>query len=431
MNDTLSQHLQDRAEHALQRLRAAGFDAARAEATVQRSTELNIAHNEPSLLRSTVVEKLLLAGLVDGRLATTELSDLGPEAVESAVQALHADALSAPQDEANAICAGQVAEIAHGPLEPDEALIADKVAELLAFRARETPTMMLEEGLIAHQRLDARMVSTGGSAIGRRIGCYQLALMGTAKEGTQASSFNYTEGRAGELIAAPIERYAGIEQVLRDTTRQVHTQPLAAKFVGDVVLMPMAAASLFGWLLGQLADTQLIAGSSLYRERVGQGIASPLLSLRSRFDAPGVSAVSADGCVATPVEVLRAGRLQCLTPSLYASRKTGLAHVPVAGEGWEVPAGETPLGDLVAGVRHGALVGRLSMGNPAPNGDFSGVIKNSFLLEGGRTGPALRETMISGNIARLLQDVQAVSQERIDTASWCLPWLRIGGLHFS
>ena len=427
MNDIL----QDRAEDALQRLRAAGFDAARAEATVQRSTELNLAHNEPSLLRSTVVEKLSLAGLIDGRLATTELSDLSPDAVAAAVKALHADALAAPQDQANAISAGQVAEIAHGPLEPDEALIADKVAELLAFRARETPTMMLEEGLIAHQRLDARLLSSGGSAIGRRIGCYQLALMGTAKEGTQASSFNYTEGRADELVSQPIERYAGIENVLRDTTRQVHTQPLAAKFVGDVVLMPMAAASLFGWLLGQIADTQLIAGSSLYRERVGQGIASALLSLRSRFDAPGVSAVSADGCVAPPVDVLREGRLLCLTPSLYASRKTGLPHVPVAGEGWEVPAGETPLAELVAGVRHGALVGRLSMGNPAPNGDFSGVIKNSFLLEGGRTGPALRETMISGNIARLLQDVQAVSRERIDTAAWHLPWLRIGGLHFS
>ena len=427
----MSDQLQDRAEQALQCLRAAGFDAARAEATVLRTTELNLAHNEPSLLRSTVVEKLMLAGLVDGRMATTELTDLGADAIAAAVSALHADALAAPQDGANAICAGQVAEIAHGPLAADETLIADKVAELLAFRARETPTMMLEEGLIAHQRLDARLVSSGGSAIGRRIGCYQLAVMGTAKEGRQASSFNYTEGRADELSSQPIERYAGIGQLLRDTARQVHTQPLAGKFVGDVVLMPMAAASLFGWLLGQLEDMQLIAGSSLYRDRVGQGIASALLSLRSRFDAPGVSAVSADGCVAAPVDVLRAGQLQCLTPSLYASRKTGLPHVPVAGEGWEVPAGETPLADLVAGVRHGALVGRLSMGRPAPNGDFSGVIKNSFLLEGGGTGPALRETMISGNIARLLQDVQAVSRERIDTASWCLPWLRIGGLHFS
>ena len=423
--------LQDRAEQALERMRAAGFDAARAEASVQATTELNVAHNEPSLLRSTVVEKLALAGLVDGRMATTELTDLGEDAIAAAVGALHADALAAPQDEANVICAGQVAEIAHGPLEADQALIAGKVAELLAFRAREAPAMMLEEALIAHQRLDARLLSSGGSAIGRRIGSYQLALMGTAKEGTRTSSFNYTHGRAAELHSQPIERYAGIDQVLRDTVRQVHTQPLAAKFVGDVVLTPLAAASLFGWLLGQVADMQLIAGSSLYRERVGQAIASPLLSLHSRFDGPGNSAMSADGCVAAPVELLRAGQLSCLTPSLYASRKTGLAHVPVAAEGWEAPAGDTALAELVGGVRHGALVGRLSMGNPAPNGDFSGVIKNSFLIEGGSPGPVLRETMISGNIARMLQDVQAVSRERIDTAAWCLPWLRIGGLHFS
>jgi len=422
--------LQDRAEQALQRMRAAGFDAARAEATVQRSTELNMAHNEPSLLRSTVVEKLLLAGLVDGRMATTELSDLSADAIAAAVSALHADALAAPQDEANVISAGQVAEIVHGPMEPDQTLIADKVAELLAFRAGETPTIMLEEGLIAHQRLDARLVSSGGSAIGRRIGCYQLALMGTAKEGKQASSFNYTEGRADELSSQPIERYAGIEQVLRDTARQVHTQPLAAKFVGDVVLMPMAAASLFGWLLGQLSDTQLIAGSSLYRESVGQRIASPLLTVRSRFDGPGVAAVTADAFTAPPVTLVDAGTLRALTPSLYGSRKTGLPHVPVAA-GWEIQPGDTPRAELVASVREGAIVNRLSMGMPAANGDFSSVIKNSFLVEDGAVGDALTESMIAGNMAQMLQDIVGVSRECIDTGDLRLPWLRVAGLHFS
>ena len=71
------------------------------------------------------------------------------------------------------------------------------------------------------------------------------------------------------------------------------------------------------------------------------------------------------------------------------------------------------------------------MGNPAPNGDFSSVIKNSFLIEGGTAGQALSETMISGNIARMLHDVVAVSVERIDTGALVLPWLRIGNLHFS
>jgi PmbA protein len=103
----------------------------------------------------------------------------------------------------------------------------------------------------------------------------------------------------------------------------------------------------------------------------------------------------------------------------------------VAGEGWELLAGDTALADLIAAVPRGALVDRLSMGNPAPNGDFSGVIKNSFLIEDGRVGAALAETMITGNVGQMLRDVRAVSRERIDTGSEALPWLRIGGLHFS
>jgi PmbA protein len=86
---------------------------------------------------------------------------------------------------------------------------------------------------------------------------------------------------------------------------------------------------------------------------------------------------------------------------------------------------------MLGAVDRGALVGRLSMGNPAPNGDFSGVIKNSFLIQGGTLGPALSEVMISGNIAQMLRDVLAVSRERIDTGSLLLPWLRIGQLNFS
>ena len=109
--------------------------------------------------------------------------------------------------------------------------------------------------------------------------------------------------------------------------------------------------------------------------------------------------------------------------SLYGSRKTGLPHVPVAAEGWDLAAGSTPRQALIQGVPRGALVDRLSMGRPAANGDFSGVIKNSFAIAGGELGMALSETMISGNVAQMLRDVVAVSAERIDTGGWVLPWL--------
>ena len=218
--------------------------------------------------------------------------------------------------------------------------------------------------------------------------------------------------------------------MLRDTVQQIHTRPIRANFVGDVVLTPTALEDLLEWLDGQLGDVQLIAGSSLYRDRVGAQIASPLLTLQSRFDAPGVVALSADAFVTPPLDVLRAGVLTTLTPSLYGSRKTKLPHVPVSN-GWQLAAGDTPRAQLVGGVQRGALVGRLSMGNPAANGDFSGVIKNSFEIVGGQIGDALSEVMISGNMARMLLDVQAVSRERLDSGALLLPWLRIGGLHFS
>jgi PmbA protein len=46
-------------------------------------------------------------------------------------------------------------------------------------------------------------------------------------------------------------------------------------------------------------------------------------------------------------------------------------------------------------------------------------------------GAALSETMVSGNMARMLRDIVGVSRERIDSGGLLLPWIRIANLHFS
>ena len=339
---------------------------------------------------------------------------------------------AAPQDAANAVSQGQQADILQGPQQADPTQLADAIAGLLAWRAAHTPSVTLEEALAAHHLQRSHTVTSAGTSLRSQLGWYELMAMGTAREGEQSSSFAFADGSCHALDdgLAAVQRF-GIESMLRDLARQVHTQPLAQRFVGDVVLSPGAVASVIGWLRGQLADMALISGNSLYLQRVGQQIASPLLSLHSRFDAPGIAALSADGFATPPVGLLRHGRLLTLTPSLYGSRKTGLPQVPLAAAGWALAAGPDPLAAVLAGVARGALVGRLSMGMPAPNGDFSAVIKNSFLIDDGRTGPALAEVMITGNMARMLLDVVAVSQERLDTGATLLPWVRIGGLHFS
>jgi PmbA protein len=347
------------------------------------------------------------------------------------VQGLWASVASAPQDDANAVSAAQSARVTRGPQQADTGALADAMRELLDWRAQHTPSVMLEEALAGHTLVQACTLTTGGSALECALGWYDAGAFGMAREGARSSSFNFAGGNAHSLAGVPIVERFGVDAMLRAMTRSVHAEPVGERFTGAVVLTPRAVGSLLGWFLGQLSDQALINGSSVYRTSLGQGVASPLITLTSRFDAPGVPAFSADGFALTPVTLLDRGTLECFTPSFYGSRKTGLAHVPVVSDGWEILAGATPLDALLAGVPRGALVDRLSMGRPSANGDFSGVIKNSFAVRDGEVGHALSETMISGNVAQMLRDVSAVSVQRIDMGDTVLPWLRVEGLHFS
>ena len=423
--------LRTAATRALEQMRKRGFEHAQVTAMATRQDEVNIAHGEPSLLRSTDARRMGLVGIVDGRKAATEVSDLGETSVREGIDALFAAAKSAPRDEANKVSSGQKARIVQGPQESDVALLTDKARELIDFCRRETPKVNLVEAVVAHVLTRSHTVTTGGSELETEVGHHSVGAFGTAREGQATSSFAYTGGNCHGLAGMHASAMFGIDEMARNLEKSIHTRPVGDKFVGDVVLTPEAVSDFLNWFLGQLCDVQLIAGSSLYRDRVGEAVGSKMLTLRSRFDAPGVCAVTSDAFVANPVTILEQGTLRTLTPGLYGSLKTKLPHVPVAAEGWELLAGDTPREKLVSGTQRGALVGRLSMGNPAANGDFAGVIKNSFMIDGGKVGHALSETMISGNVAQMLKDVAAVSRERLDTGTWLLPWVRIGGLHFS
>jgi PmbA protein len=433
--------LRDSAEHALERMRAHGFEHAQVSASRALRTEVNIAHSEPALLRSVETVKLALAGIVGGRKASTELAELGDGApggalasttsLDARIAALRADANLAPQDAAHAVSSAQRAEIVRGETESSLDELADAAAELLAFRAREAPRAIVDESFVAHTHRQQVVLTSGGSELVCRLGWCEASALATAREGSASSSFAFASGSAERLRGVPLSQRFGLGDMLRALERQIGARPLGESFIGSVVLTPQAVNDLLGWLLGQVGDMQLIGGTSLYRDQVGAAIASPLVAIESRFDAPGVAPLSADAFVATPVRLLTAGVLRTLLPSLYGSRKTGLPHVPTAEGGWMMAAGDRPLAELIGGVARGALVGRLSMGRPASNGDFSGVAKNSFLIEGGEAGRALAETMITGNVAQMLRDVSGVSVERLDEGALLLPWLRVENLRFS
>ena len=93
--------------------------------------------------------------------------------------------------------------------------------------------------------------------------------------------------------------------------------------------------------------------------------------------------------------------------------------------------GEQSVEDIIASIDKGILVGRFSGGQPSTNGDFSGVAKNSFLIENGKITDAVSETMISGNLADMLKNVVAISRETVADGYSVLPYGAFGGITVS
>ena len=307
--DLQDNDLQKIASSTMERMKAAGFDSAQVSVSVTEQDELNITTNEASLLRSTEDYGLSITGIVDSRKAGLALTEFGEDAITLGITDLYERAKLAPQDEANAVSSGQEGHFEQGPQQGDLDLLVQKVRELLAFRAEETPKMVLEEGAVSHSLSRVHILTSEGSSLSSSIGCYELQVMCTASEDGKSSSFNYTGGNTNDVSSVHACDLFGIGTMLRETENQIITKPIGDKFVGEVILAPFAVSDLLGWLRRQLGDMALISDGSVYKESVGDMIASPMLSVRSRFDAPGHAAYSGDAFLAPPINLVDEGRL--------------------------------------------------------------------------------------------------------------------------
>jgi PmbA protein len=172
----------------------------------------------------------------------------------------------------------------------------------------------------------------------------------------------------------------------------------------------------------------------VYRDRLGERVADSALTIHSRPRSDELAAPSfltQDGFVAEDATVIDRGVLKSFLLSQYGALKTGLERATTDGDALVIDAGDTPLEALIGSVERGVLLCRFSGGRPSAAGDFSGIAKNSYLIEDGRIGPALSETMVSGNLVRLLERVRAVSHERVDFGYAILPWVALPGVVIS
>ena len=192
--------------------------------------------------------------------------------------------------------------------------------------------------------------------------------------------------------------------------------------------------SFMGFILGNLSDFRLIAGTSLFREHMNKQIIHESLSIHSKPLSDSLSGgyfVTSDGYKAEDLTIIDNGILQSFLLSLYGSKKTGLDKVSNSGGSLIIDNGDTPFEDMVQSVKEGILLSRFSGGSPSDNGDFSGVAKNSFYIKNGEVQYPISETKVSGNIIDMFQKVKHISMESVNFGDEIFPWIQFGGITVS
>jgi len=252
----------------------------------------------------------------------------------------------------------------------------------------------------------------------------------SSKEGTDTSSMMYT-GYSSYDLDAPIQRSANVDMLLRQSTEQVRTQHIPAKFRGDLVIAPNCLGSFIGFLTMRIGDGPMVAGTSVYKGKLGEAVASDKFTLRSMPLSGEISSgyrITGDGYKADDSTIVDKGRLESYLLGIYGANKTGLARAVNSGGCYVVEPGEQSFEALVGDVREGILITRFSGGRPNDRGDFSGVAKNSYYIRDGKVQYPIKETTVSGNMVDLLQSIESVSRERINFGTGILPWVRVSGI---
>lgn len=423
------------AEYVLDKLKALGADEAECMVAKNKKDEFNADNGNFSLMRTTLSTNISLKAVKDKKSGAIHINQATSEAIDLAAAQCMAAIASAVADEFEGIAPFTAQkEYEAGIKNPDANKLFDRTAELLQQAESEYPKVTLEQVITDCASSEVLYANTNGTRLSCKSGGYSFSTMFSAHDGEKTSSFNGYFSVLKDLEKPFID--IGIQRRLfAESQKQIETVSSGEKFVGKVIFSPDCFGDLLHTTIGKFAtESGLISGTSPWKNSLNTKIASDKLTLKSiPLDNRIVAGqrFTSDGYPTENIEIIANGILKTFILSFYGSRKTGFPRSLNGGNNFEVIPGDTSLEDMIKSVDKGLLVNRISGGNPSSNGDFSAVAKNSFIIENGKTGSAVSETMISGNILDMLNNIVEISEEQVNDGKTILPWVEIDGVTVS
>jgi PmbA protein len=301
----------------------------------------------------------------------------------------------------------------------------DLAKELEKLAAGGDPRVRVDDANYADAHGEAAVASTTGiRTSGRENGCYlsvsTLADEGEGDDAETQTGFGFSVGRSPEDF--DLER-AAREAVQRATRLLGATQPASRRLT--VVLDPFVTAQFLGVVSSTLNGEAVVKGRSLFRDRIGEEVASSTVTLiddPTNPEAYTATDVDGEGLAARRNVLIDGGVLRQFVHNSYSARRAGTVSTGNATRGGfagtpgvgclalSLVPGTRTQDELIADVDDGLLVlqmqGLHSGVNPI-SGDFS-TGAAGLLIANGTVGAPVREITIASTLQRMLLDIVEV-----------------------
>ena len=422
------------ATFCLQSLKKMGADAAECTLLYSTDHELCLERDSISLLRTLEDQKITITAIKEKRKGSISINHLDKKSLQEAFHKLMEIVDATEPDEANKMASFQKAEsFQKGVFEPDLPLMYDRMREFKDSVSKLNPYLVLDEFNLNFLKYNKFYMNSNQVDFEVIKGYYQFVAVFTSKKGEKSSSLNYTYC-TNDNLNKPLLDFCNLKSLVQSSGEQIETSSVIGKWQGDVIITPDCMQSFVSYFINFISDYALISGNSIYKGKLEEKIASELLTIHSKptdsMFFPGYF-ITSDGFKAKDSTIIDKGVLKTFLLSLYGSEKTGLERAKNNGSYFKIDSGDTSLKDMIKNVKKGIILCRFSGGNPSDNGEFSGIAKNSYYVENGEIKFPISETMISGNIAKMLLTIKSVSKESIHFGYSQFPWVTVGDLTIS
>ncbi|MBM3266902.1 MAG: TldD/PmbA family protein [Candidatus Sericytochromatia bacterium] len=420
--------LRDLCQETVEAALAAGATAAEAFAARRRTREVAFEKNDLNLAKADDELQIGLRVFVGQSMAFVTTND--PASAREVARQGVTIARVSPPDPHNGLPAPEpipaVSGLFDGAIATREIPDLTELASRLADEAYRADARISIDGirLSVEEAIEAIHTSAGTHASASATYTSGF-VMGMAKEGDDVGSFTYDGAAASEWAAFEPEMLAGVRRFAEKAVGALHPRK-GRSFRGTVILPPETVGDLLVEpLLAAICADAVRKGRSPLRGKEGEQVASKLFGLRDPGTAMGsyrIAGFDREGMPVRLLDLVVGGELRTFLYDAYEARVAGRRSTghgrgsaggpPRLSPGLaEVLPGDRPSAELERAAGLALIVPRFSGRVEMATGDFSGVVKGGFLLDGGERIP-VTETTIAGNLYDALKSVSAVSSDR-------------------